>query len=131
MRKQSDLSINVGNRIKEIQRIRPEITDQLLADIIGKTVKMVREYKKGNNLMSLTSCIDIIEKLRVDPRFLILGDTTVPVFMNDADFYVMSDTQKCRMHADHFVEVIKKLPPNKQVECLGILMTEVGKGIEL
>ena len=94
-------------------------------------VARIREYKKGNNLMSLTSCIDIIEKLRVDPRFLILGDTTVPVFMNDADFYVMSDTQKCRMHADHFVEVIKKLPPNKQVECLGILMTEVGKGIEI
>ena len=131
MRKQIELSLNVGKRIMQIQNIRPDITDQEIADCIGKSVSMVRDYKKGNNMMSLSSCVDLVEKFQIDPRFLILGDTTVPVFMEDDEFYLLSETEKCRMHVNSLVEVIRKLPPNKQVECLSILMTEVGKGIEL
>ena len=131
MRRISDLSIDVGRRLKEIQSTRPEITDEDIAGCIGTTVQMVKAYKRGYNLMPLTSCVDLIQAFKIDPRFLILGDPTVPIFMEDDDFYVMSDTEKCRMHVYSLVELLKKLPPSRQVECLGILMTEVGKGLEL
>ena len=130
MRKHLDFSADVGKRIKEIQRLRPDITDQKIADCIGKSLTMIYEYKQGNNLMSLASCADIVETFKVDPRYLILGDTTVPVFMEDDDFYLLSETEKCKKYVNNLVEVIHRLPPEKQVKCLGILMTEIGKEIE-
>ena len=81
--------------------------------------------------MTLTSCIDMIQEFKIDPRFLILGDPTVPIFMESEDYYMLSDTEKCKMHVYSLVELMKSLPPTKQVECLGILMTEVGTSLEL
>ena len=130
MRKKIDLSVDVGRRLKEIQKIRPDITDQMIADCIGRKVSMVQEYKQGNNMMSLASCVDIIEMFNVDPRFLILGDTTVPVFMENGSSYLLNETDRCRMHVNNLVEDIRKLPPEKQVRCLGILMTELGKEMD-
>ncbi|MBR3636672.1 MAG: hypothetical protein IKN45_02005 [Lachnospiraceae bacterium] len=131
MKKESELSIEVGKRIKEIEEANPEITDEAIAECIGKGVAQVRAYKRGSNLMTLTSCVDIIQTFKVDPRFLITGNTSVPIFMEDEEFYLMSDTEICRMHVESLVELLRKLPPGKQVECLGILLREVGKGIDI
>ena len=131
MKKESELSFEVGQRIREIEEANPEITDEIIADCICTGVAQIRAYKRGANLMTLSSCVDIVRTLKVDPRFLLLGDTTVPIFMEDDDYYLMNDADKCRRLVGSLVELLRKLPPNGKVECLGILMTEVGEGIEL
>ena len=129
MKRDSDLSQAVGRRLREFQEIE-NVSNKDIAEAIGMGIPQVRAYRRGDNLLTLTSLVDLVQRYEIDPRWMLLGDDSVPMIMNRQEMLSLSNMQRFQIHVYGLTEILQEITPSDRTEYLAILMTEVGNGIK-
>lgn len=67
---------SIGKKIKE-QRIRKNISQEKLAELIDVTPSYISNLESGNRIASLHTMLEIVNKLELSIDYLMLDDLTI------------------------------------------------------
>ena len=109
-----------GDRLKSL-RIEKELSQQVLADMIGVSKSLICCYESGKRTPSLENVIAFIQIFGVDADYLLGSDSLVKVVSNDKITYEPITKEE--------IEFIKEIKSDKLV--YNILFTEPKRGAEL